>query len=209
MYKIIGADKKEYGPVTVDQIRQWIAEGRVNGQTVVQAEGSTDWRPLASFPEFTSLLTPQPTAAPGMPPPPGLLPAAPQPAASSQVQGPAIALMIVAGLNFLLTAVGLIMNLAGAGMGRFGPIGNPELEKLLEMTSGIAGVISNLVSLGIAALIFVGAQKMKNVQNYGLAMTATILAMVPCVSPCCLIGLPIGIWSLVVLLRPEVKSAFP
>jgi len=208
MYKIIGADKKEYGPVTTDQIRQWIAEGRVNGQTMVMAEGSTDWAPLASFPEFASLLAPQPGATAGIPAPPGLLQAAPQPAASSQVTGPAIALMIVAALNFLLAGIGLVMNLAGTGMGKFGPIGNPEMERLFEMTSGIAGVISNIVSLGIAALIFVGAQKMKQVQNYGLALTATILAMVPCVSPCCLIGLPIGIWSLVVLLRPEVKSAF-
>ena len=207
MYKIIGADKKEYGPVTADQIRQWIAEGRVSGQTMVQAEGSADWKALASFPEFVSLLTAQPPPAPGAVPP-GLLQPAPAPAASSQVQGPAIALIIVAVLNFLMALISLIMNLAGAGMGKFGPIGNPEIERLLEMTSGIAGVISNLVTLAIAALILVGALKMKNVQNYGLAMTATILAMLPCISPCCVIGLPIGIWSLVVLLRPEVKSAF-
>ena len=206
MYKIIGADKKEYGPVTADQIRQWIAEGRVNGQTMVQAEGSAEWKALASFPEFVVLLTPP--AAPGVPPP-GLLQAAPQPAVSSQVQGPAIALIIVAALNFIMATISLIINLAGTGMGRFGPIGNPEIERLLEMTSGIAGIISSLVNIGIAVLIFVGAQKMKNLQNYGLAMTATILAMVPCFSPCCLIGLPLGIWALVVLLKPEVKSAFP
>jgi hypothetical protein len=208
MYKIIGADKKEYGPVTADQIRQWIAEGRVNGQTMVQAEGSAEWKALASFPEFVVLLTPQPPAAPGVPPP-GLLQVASQPTASSQVQGPAIALIIVAALDFIIATISLIINLAGSGMGRFGPIGNPEIERLLEMTSGIAGIISSLVNIGIAVLIFVGAQKMKNLQNYGLAMTATILAMVPCFSPCCLVGLPLGIWALVVLLKPEVKSAFP
>jgi len=50
--------------------------------------------------------------------------------------------------------------------------------------------------------------KMKKLENYGLAMTASILAMIPCLSPCCLIGLPIGIWAVVVLSKPEVKSAF-
>ena len=30
MYKIIGADGKEYGPIPLDQFRQWIAENRVN-----------------------------------------------------------------------------------------------------------------------------------------------------------------------------------
>lgn len=37
---------------------------------------------------------------------------------------------------------------------------------------------------------------------------AAILAMIPCVSPCCLLGLPLGIWALIVLLKPEVKAAF-
>jgi TM2 domain-containing membrane protein YozV len=52
MYKIIGADGCEYGPVSADQIRQWIAEGRANAQTRAQGEGSADWRTLADCPEF-------------------------------------------------------------------------------------------------------------------------------------------------------------
>ncbi|MBI5775096.1 MAG: DUF4339 domain-containing protein [Verrucomicrobia bacterium] len=56
MYKIIGADQKEYGPVTAAQITQWIAENRANGQTRVQAEGGAEWRPLSSFPEFAAAL---------------------------------------------------------------------------------------------------------------------------------------------------------
>src|SRR5438128_10171298 len=52
MYKIIGGDKKEYGPVTTEELRRWIAEGRVNAQTQVQAEGNAEWKPLSAFPEF-------------------------------------------------------------------------------------------------------------------------------------------------------------
>ena len=29
MYKIIGGDQKEYGPVTAEQLRLWVTEGRV------------------------------------------------------------------------------------------------------------------------------------------------------------------------------------
>ena len=53
MYKIVGTDGQNYGPVSADQIRRWIAEGRVNAHTIVQSEGSTDWKPLFSFPEFS------------------------------------------------------------------------------------------------------------------------------------------------------------
>jgi hypothetical protein len=52
MYKIIGADGKEYGPVSLEEIRQWITQGRINAQTRVQAAGATDWRTAAEFPEF-------------------------------------------------------------------------------------------------------------------------------------------------------------
>jgi hypothetical protein len=67
MYKIIGGDQTEYGPVSADDIRQWIAEGRANGQTPVQMVGDTGWRPLASYPEFAAALGSSPLAAP--PPP--------------------------------------------------------------------------------------------------------------------------------------------
>ena len=66
MYKIIGADGKEYGPVSKDQVHAWIAEGRASVQTLVQAENTTDWKPLANFPELL------PAAVP--PPPAGLVP---------------------------------------------------------------------------------------------------------------------------------------
>ncbi|MSU20859.1 MAG: DUF4339 domain-containing protein [Pedosphaera sp.] len=59
MYKIIGGDQREYGPVTADEIRQWIAEGRANGATQVQLEEGGDWKALASFPEFIEALAAQ------------------------------------------------------------------------------------------------------------------------------------------------------
>jgi Domain of unknown function (DUF4190)/GYF domain 2 len=54
MYKIIGADGKEYGPATAEQLHQWIAEMRVNAGTLVRADDSNEWRPLGSLPGFTA-----------------------------------------------------------------------------------------------------------------------------------------------------------
>jgi purine-cytosine permease-like protein len=54
MYKIIAADQKEYGPVGADQIRLWIAEGRVNAQTQVQAVGATDWKSVGDVTELAA-----------------------------------------------------------------------------------------------------------------------------------------------------------
>lgn len=64
MYKIIGADQKEYGPISAEQIKQWIAEGRANSNTRVQAVGSTEWKTLSEFPEFGVFPPLNPYAAP-------------------------------------------------------------------------------------------------------------------------------------------------
>ena len=61
MYKIIGADGKEYGPITVEVLRQWIAEGRADARTRVLAEGTTEWTTLAEVPEVSGLLAAAPT----------------------------------------------------------------------------------------------------------------------------------------------------
>ncbi len=51
-YKIIGGDHKEYGPATEEDVRQWIQEGRVSGETLVQLIGSGEWKTLSTFSEF-------------------------------------------------------------------------------------------------------------------------------------------------------------
>ena len=74
MYKIIGADGKEYGPITTDQLRQWIAEGRANAQTKVLPEGAAEWKSLAEIPALAALLAATPVAAPVPAPLPTLAP---------------------------------------------------------------------------------------------------------------------------------------
>jgi hypothetical protein len=56
MYRIIGADGKAYGPITTNQLKQWITEGRANAQTKVLMEGATHWQTVADFPEFAEAL---------------------------------------------------------------------------------------------------------------------------------------------------------
>lgn len=52
MFSIIGGDGKEYGPVTVDQLRTWLANNRANLDTQARRVGTNDWLPLRAFPEF-------------------------------------------------------------------------------------------------------------------------------------------------------------
>jgi hypothetical protein len=197
MYKIIGADQKEYGPVTAEQVRQWLAEGRASLQTKVLPEGATEWKAIGELPEFAAAL-------PG-PAPATLAIPTPSPAAAELVKGPAIGLIVTAILGGLVQILSLILNLAGAS---FLASSQMPKEAWANMFSGTIGVVSSIIGILVSGLILFGGIKMQKLESYGLAMTVSIIAMIPCFSPCCLIGLPIGIWALVVLSKPEVKSAF-
>src|ERR1043165_4729545 len=67
MYKIVGADLRAYGPVPVEQVRKWIAEGRANAQTRACTEGG-EWKSLGQFPEFADALVVRGALAPPLPP---------------------------------------------------------------------------------------------------------------------------------------------
>ncbi len=68
MYTIIGGDQKEYGPIPADDVRQWIAEGRLNEQSLMKGEGDAEFRPVEKFPEFADAFAPK-SSMPDMPPP--------------------------------------------------------------------------------------------------------------------------------------------
>ncbi|EEF59882.1 DUF4190 domain-containing protein [Pedosphaera parvula] len=61
MYKIIGIDQKEYGPISAEELRRWISEGRVNARTMVQPAGSSGWIQLGTLREFSTSFFPPPT----------------------------------------------------------------------------------------------------------------------------------------------------
>lgn len=128
--------------------------------------------------------------------------------ARSDVTVPAIALIVVAsiGIFFGVIALGLdvVLILSGA------------VERLAEMRAGLISEQTKITIRsvwGIALLIadvFViyGAVQMKQLKNYSIAQRAAIVSVIPCLGPCCFLGIPFGIWALVVLAKPHVKEAF-
>ena len=42
----------------------------------------------------------------------------------------------------------------------------------------------------------------------GVGIAASVVAMLNFGNCCCLLGIPIGIWSLIILLQPDVTAAF-
>ena len=63
-YKIIGEDKKEYGPVELEEIREWIKEGRADADTLVCGVDDNQWIKLRDLRDVAGILPKTVTAPP-------------------------------------------------------------------------------------------------------------------------------------------------
>ncbi len=206
MYIVIGGDGKEYGPITGEDLRRWVVEGRLNAQSLAKAESDAEYRTLATFPEFSHLFGIAAAPASGIAPP--LAPAdGGREAALDKIRVPAIGLMISAIISLMLSLLALIqIKSTAAQMQKLDSIvsqfNNPQLQQFVDsfgrFMSGPFGIANYLFQILIAILILIGALKMLKLRSYELCYTAAILAMVPCITPCCgwILGLIFGIWAM-------------
>ena len=130
--------------------------------------------------------------------------------AAKRVSGPATALIVAAILGMILQVLGILGNFVLMAVDFQPPAGAAAQghDPLAMMVGNGVQVAIGVFSLAMGALVLMGAMKMKNLENYSFAMASAIIAMIPCFSPCCLLGLPLGIWALVVLNDSSVKAAF-
>lgn len=124
--------------------------------------------------------------------------------AAVQVYGPATALKVTAALGIGLQVIGIFVNLIRMETG----VMPPGAEGLPPEVAAAANLAGGFIGMAVGLLVFYGAWKMERLEGYRLAMTAAILAMIPCISPCCLLGIPFGLWALAVLRNDGVRAAF-
>ncbi len=210
MYKIIGGDGREYGPITADTMREWIAQGRANADTKVLPEGETSWQSLGAIPEFSGLVG-TPTALESL--------AASAPNVSVQEEAQRLATpvgwaMIIVGILGVLLSLLFVAIYATKGVPP-----NPFLEKYMpsggssahEAGQRAGAVMGVLFSAAWSAFVIFAGAKMRRLESWGLVLAGAIMAGVPCCGGqlvMCFPGLPVAIWAVVVLSQPKVKSAF-
>jgi hypothetical protein len=116
------------------------------------------------------------------------------------VFGPAVGLMALGGMTILLPLLGFLLGPVLDGLsGRTG--------RTFETADVIGMILGGLLYLYVGLILFAGGLRMLQRRDHELATIAAILAILGC-GGCCFVSLPLGIWALVVLNRPEVKDAF-
>jgi len=114
-----------------------------------------------------------------------------------KVKRPAVGLLLTGILNWVGIAAGLLIltPLLAAK--------HPVTAR--AFTEDLLWVVAPIAILGSGLIIF-AALKMMRLEAYRWAVAGSILAII--ITPGNIIGLPIGVWALVILTSPQVKAAF-
>jgi hypothetical protein len=117
---------------------------------------------------------------------------------SDAVKGPAAGLVVCGVLAFLTWAAFPTMGVT------------PYIWRQPEVLSSWAGTFAFMVffiGMPLGGVFLVGARKTRDLRGYEFCVITSILAMLP-ISCHFFVGLPVGIWALRVLRKPEIKAAF-
>lgn len=211
MYKILGGDGKQYGPIPAETLRQWISEGRANAETQVLAEGAASWQALGGVAEFADLLGGSGVAG-GI----GAAPVADTSAYESALAlaNPAGWALMIVGILGILMSIGLLVFYAVKGVppnpfeGMFGS-SQPTDAMRAGQKIGTFGAL--VVGIAEAAFVAFAGLKLRRLESWGLVLTAAILSIIPCCGsqfPLCVLSAPVGIWVIIVICQAKVKKAF-
>jgi hypothetical protein len=125
--------------------------------------------------------------------------------APGRLLAPAMALIAVAvvGLGFSLFSFAMSF-----GEAQVDPNAPPVMQDIQRGSVGpvATGIQGSFVMLNVFILLC-GVQMM-TLKSWGMGVAGSVLAMLNFGSCCCAIGAPVGIWSLAVLMSPEIITIF-
>lgn len=124
------------------------------------------------------------------------------------VSAPAICLIVLGSLGLLYGFGNLALNLAGINKQQMAALQNQN-QNQPGFNAGlqIGYVIGMILPFVWGAVVLLAGINLKRLKMLPSVWVGTIFSMLPC-SPCCLLGIPFGIWTITVLNRPDVKRAF-
>ena len=112
------------------------------------------------------------------------------------------AFLVLSGLHVVLSLLSVVMPQPEVP-------GMTDEVRAAQAAGRMVGMIIGMIIMSISQLLVIaGAIAMIRKRGRMLAMAGAIVALIPCLSPCILGGLPFGIWALVIMNRPDVKASF-
>ena len=123
---------------------------------------------------------------------------------------PGILFIVFGSLSILYSIYGMVGG--GASAAQMSQLMNDpnipaQAKDFLRLLAGPGAKVLGLIGMSMAGLMVFAGVQMRNLKGYGLAIAACVIGMLPCTG-CCCVTLPVAIWTLTILTRPEIKSSF-
>lgn len=122
--------------------------------------------------------------------------------AVNSVQAPAMALLVVSGISVGLLLLAIPFDLLMLVIGGMAQADDSHIVTI------VVRLIWSVAILAASGYCLYGAWQMKTLNNYQHAFYASIVAMIPCLGPCCVLGIPFGAWAMTTLYKDEVRQRF-
>ena len=117
----------------------------------------------------------------------------------NKLKAPAIGLIIAGVLNAISGLYFLASALIQYSRGALDRTFSEEAEQFGFYIGFWGTAVLGILGFLVAPVIIYGAIQMMRGRSFGLSRTAAILAVIPLTSCCFVIGIPFGIWALVVV----------
>jgi hypothetical protein len=128
-------------------------------------------------------------------------------AVTARTMPPAIFMYIICGMSICYGVFNTVANALGL-QGDLPNFGGPQDEAAQKIGQVIGAAMVFLFIFRDLFLIY-AFSRMHVAKSYGIAYAGAVISVIPCLgSPCCALGIPFGIWSLVILNDPAIKAAF-
>ena len=128
-------------------------------------------------------------------------------AAKALVKPPAMILMILSIISTVLSVGILFFSVGQIDMAIFEDFTRADPDEQEKAVNVIGNVVGSILSIPFHIFFIFGCKKMIRLESKSVVWMMLILAVIPCCTPCC-VGLPFGIWGIVVMNDPIVKLAF-
>jgi hypothetical protein len=126
---------------------------------------------------------------------------------SGKVLPPAIFMLAIAGLCLVFGLIGFANAVLVTPL-PVDPNAPPIVQEFAKGQYGpIAATVQGLAALA-ALVTIIGSVQMIRQRSRPLAYVAAVLSMINFGNFCCVLGLPAGIWAVIILSMPDVAAAF-
>lgn len=120
---------------------------------------------------------------------------------------PGIILLILGSLWLIFALASIPINIMSMSQ-QANPDMPPDQLKSFQAGQYFGMVIGVLVYMTGSLIAIIGGIAMIRGKGYRTAFVSAIVACIPCLTPCFILGIPFGIWAIIALNNPETKAFF-